>query len=377
MKFKDTEKANHPTVKSRSQSQSGFSLLEMLVAMIIFLIVTSSIYGLLEVGRVDRNRSSRRADVMKNARTAIHLIGRDTLNAGLSYHRQGAKVPDDFLQNRFELPADTDIERDDLTAVVAGNNIHENDLQEDPGILTDVISFASRDVDFNGGNLIFLRDVTPGGSPDIARFQTRDAGAAAAVNKFDLFMIETDSTQVAVMATDRVDNDTVEFAPTDPLGINQPLNGTGANGSLLKPCVKPAVSNCTIYSGNLTTRPMKRINLVSYKVKRDGTLVRLTFGNNVGSPIDEQIQEQPLAYNVKNLQFRYLLSNGRVTDNPAAGEDDVLGTADDQPADANLVTQVTVTIKVASTEADDQTGTPEVITLNATFSTRNLQYDAG
>ena len=103
----------------------------------------------------------------------------------------------------------------------------------------------------------------------------------------------------------------------------------------------------------------------------------MIFGNNTGNPSDQQIQEQPLAYNVQDLQLRYVLNDGRVTDNPAAGVDDIVGTADDNPNDVNLITQITVTVKVAANENDEQTGKPAVITLNATFSTRNLQYDIG
>ena len=51
----------------------GFSLIEVIISMVIFLIVTTAIYGLLQVARVDRNRSSRRADILKNARVAVHL----------------------------------------------------------------------------------------------------------------------------------------------------------------------------------------------------------------------------------------------------------------------------------------------------------------
>ena len=50
---------------ARDKSQRGFSLIEMLVAMVIFLIITSAIYGLLAMGRTSRNRSSRRTDVLK------------------------------------------------------------------------------------------------------------------------------------------------------------------------------------------------------------------------------------------------------------------------------------------------------------------------
>ncbi len=107
-------------VVCRQKSQLGFSLVEMIVAMVIFLIVTGAVYGLLQAGRIDRNRSSRRADIMKNARAAIYLIGRDALNAGLSFHRNGAIVPDDFISDTLGFPVDADNERHRLTSVMAG-----------------------------------------------------------------------------------------------------------------------------------------------------------------------------------------------------------------------------------------------------------------
>ena len=89
-----------------------------------------------------------------------------------------------------------------------------------------------------------------------------------------------------------------------------------------------------------------------------------------------QITIQPLAYNVQDLQFSYVLEDGTVTDNPVAGPDGALGTADDDQDAVNRIRQLTVSVRVQSTEADERTRRPEVITLNATFSTRNMDYDA-
>lgn len=336
--------------------------------MVVFLIIIGSIYGLLQTGRLDRNRSSRRADIMKNARAAIHLIGRDALNAGLSYHKTGGIVPDNFISNTLSLTPDTDAKRDTLTSVIAGNNIFPNNLNEDPNVRTDVVSIIYRDLDFNGGDNITINNVAGAGGGNTARLRT-PAGQAAAVNNYDLYLIESNSSQAVVMVTSKVDNSTLDVAPNDPLGINQAYNGTGNNRSLLKACTTTIVVDCTTYN---TTDPnatipiatMKKIIWVSYKVKPDGTLVRTLYGNNNGQPADQQIQEQPLAYNVKNLQFRYVLLDGSVTDNPS-------------PSQFNLIRQITITIQVASTEIDEQTHKPDVITLNATFSFRNLDYDAG
>lgn len=357
-------------------SERGFSLLELMIAMVIFLIVTASIYGLMQVGRVDRNRSSRRSDVMKNARVAIHLIGRDALNAGFGYHRRGAIAPDNFLSTTFGLPADADSDRDMITSIIAGNNLFTNNLQTTTTARTDIIAFAHRDISFSGGANLELQNVSaPSGSPATARLQTKlAAGNTSAVNakKHDLYLVESDTSQIAMMATNVPTTNQIDAAPGDPLGLNQMFNGTGNMGSLLRKCTSSSDTNCTTY---LATA--KKFNLISYRVKQDGTLVRIIYGNNTGAASDQQVQELPLAYNVEDLQFEYVLENGTVTDNPSAGPDGIIGTSDDETEDFNLIRQITVTIRVQSTELDEQTGRPISIALTATFSARNLEYDAG
>lgn len=366
---------NSDPIKTKSVSrEAGFSLLELMIAMVIFLIVTASIYGLMQVGRVDRNRSSRRADVMKNARVALHLISRDVLNAGYGYHRRGAIVPDNFMANTFGVPADADNTRDMLTAVVAGNNLFTNNLSTTAR--TDIIGFAFKDDSFNTGLPIELQNVSaPSGSPAVSRLQTKNttgSSSALAARQYDLYLIESDTSQIAVMATGVPAANQIDAAPGDPLGMNQALNGTGNAGSILRKCTSTADENCTTY---LATA--KKFNLVSYRVKDDGTLVRIVYGNNTGAASDQQRQELPLAYNVEDLQFTYVLENGVVTDNPSAGTDGVVGTADDEPEDFNLIRQINVIIRVQSTEFDEMTRRPVTITLEGTYSARNLEYDAG
>ena len=303
----------------------------------------------------------------------MHLIGRDALNAGLGFHRGGAVVPDNFLSIRLGVPADADNERDIMTSIIAGNNIFPNDLQPDPNIKTDIVAFAYRDVDFNNSSVIELKNVTnPSGIPSTARLQTNQSLIDADAQAFDLYLIESDTSQVAVMASRIANSTNVEIAPLDPLGLNQPFDGINEGGSMLRKCASSADENCTTYLASL-----KRFFWVSYKVKQDGTLVRIVYGNNRDGNAAEQIQEFPLAYNIEDLQFKYVLENGTVTDNPAAGADGIVGTADDTPNDFNLIRQLTVTIKVLAPENDEQTGKPESFTITSTFSARNLEYDAG
>ncbi len=363
-----TENTNKKSLNHKD-FEKGFSIVEMLVSMVIFLIVVGSIYGLLTVGRVARNRSSQKTDVLKNARAAIHLIGRDALNAGLGYHQSGALVPDNFISDRLGIPEDTDTTRDILTSIIPGNNIFSNNLQEGK---TDIVAFAYRDLDFNDGNAITLANAIAGSDSSVVRLELGTNATTRDLTKHDLVLVEADTTQVAIMVTEVIDNKNIDFAPTDPLGINQALDAQDTNRSLLKKCSDSVPDNCTTVVSSL-----KRFFWVSYKIKDDGTLVRISYANNTGQPGDEQIQERPLAYNVKDLQLTYVLENGTVTDNPVAGPDGVAGTADDTPNYSNLIRQITISLEVQSTERDEQTGKPVSIKLSGTFSTRNLEYDVG
>lgn len=356
-------------------SEKGFSLLELVVAMTIFLVVIGSIYGLLQVGRVDGNRASQRADMMKNARLAVHLIGKDVLNAGLGYNRTGASVPDNFVATKLGLTPDTDAERDILTGITGGNNIFSNVLADSPSDKTDIIAFAYRDVDFNDGDLIGITDAATGSNASTARVTTQAASPfnAASVAPYDLYLFESATSQIAVIATSTDKSTKIDFASgaSDPLGLNQPYNVTGTAGSLLKKCTATITDNCTPYVDSKTSvYSVKRFYWVSYRVKSDGTLVRTVYGNNRTGLVTEQIQEIPLASGIKDLQFQYVMSDGSITDDPASWDTQ-------KPSNFNLVRQVIVTIKAQSDEIDLQTQKPLIITLKSTFSTRNIEYDAG
>ncbi|HEX8567866.1 MAG TPA: prepilin-type N-terminal cleavage/methylation domain-containing protein [Pyrinomonadaceae bacterium] len=358
------------------KNESGFSLIELLVSMVIFLIVTGAIYGLLQVGRLDRNRASRRSDALKNARAALHLVGRDALNSGLGYTRFGAAVPDNFLNGKLGFTTDTDTERDKLTSVIPGNQINSSTLQTDK---TDMIGFVYRDVDFFRGSPIFLNNATlasaTGNFVTVTTVQDISRAGNPAVasvlptipNIHDLYLVEGSGTRAIVMATDIPTNKSIKFAPSDPLTINQALNGsTTETVSLLRRCTSVITTNCMVYP-NVT---LKRIFVVVYKVKSDGTLVRILYGNNTGANASNQIQEQPIAYGIKDLQIRYTTYTGISSDDPT-----VVGTNINVER-RNDIRQVTISL-TAQEGIDEATGKPIYVTLDGTFSTRNLEYDAG
>jgi Tfp pilus assembly protein PilW len=387
---------NHRYSDKRN-GQAGFSVLEMLVAVTIFIIVTGSIYALLELGRSDRNRTSRRGDAQKNARIAMYLIGRDVMNAGLGYHKTGSLVPDDFLANRLGVAFDPNNGRDTLTSVACGNEVFTNKYLPTTQ-KTDSIAFIYRDLDFNGGKPIVVRNEvgnssstavvfqlptpTPTISPAPAKTPSFDAATNFnSVNNNDLFMAETKTSQIMGLVTSKNStNYRVSVDSGDNLTLNQERNKKDANdnfiGSLFRKCASGSDTNCTTYTNTVGGEILlKKVEMVSYQVTYDGTLVRTIYGNNTAGTKTDQIQQRAIAYGVQNFQIRYQMVDGSIVDDPVVGPDGVRGTTDDTPTNMNNVRYVAISLTVSSTEADEVSGDPEIITINSTFSLRNMSYD--
>lgn len=365
--------------QKKRKNQAGFTLLEMLVAIGIFTIVTGSMYALLELGRSERNRTSRRGDTQKNARIAMYLIGRDVMNAGLGYHKTGALVPDDFLSNRLGVAFDPNSGRDTLTSVSCGNNVFTNKFLPSTQ-KTDSIAFIYRDLDFNSGRPIVVTDEVGTSTATPVVLQT-NATDLASLNNNDLFLAETKTSQIVALLTSKdTVNNRISVDSGDNLGLNQARNtkdGSGNYiGSILRKCTSTSDTNCTTYTGvGGGSINLKKIEMVSYQVSYDGTLLRTIYGNNKDGTKTDQIQQRAIAYGVQDFQIRYQLLDGSIVDDPVVGADGTRGTSDDLPTNMNNVRYVMITMTVSSTEVDEKTGAAELITLSSTFSLRNMGYD--
>lgn len=341
--------------KSRS-SQSGITLIELLIAMLLFFIVTGAIWGLMRVGTIDKNRASRRSDALKNARASLQLIGRDAANAGLGYQNNAVTVPDDFLSGTLGFPVDGDNVRDRLTAIVNGDDVNTNNLS---GVRTDMVAFVFQNESFFTSRFITATS-TSNTSSSTATISTL-AFSNDIARTYDILVAEEAATagvRAAVMVTSNpgTTSTTLAFATNDPLGINQPANGSGESASILRGCTVAITDHCmdnpAIY---------KRIFLVTYKVLADGTFVRTSYGNNRGMPAAQQIVEQPLAFGVRNMQISYVLRDGTAVVNPTE-------------AQRASVRQVNVTLTVQGDGVDEATRQPNVVTLTGSYRLRNLEY---
>lgn len=343
----------------------GFTMLEVIIAMVIFLIIMTSVYGLLQLAQKNRLLVNEQVQLTKNIRFALSLVGRDAYNAGYGYPSNITVIlPDNKISTLLSIPNDYDTSRDTVPPIIAGNDVTINIYNNTPDVKTDQVTFIFKDSSFNL--------VGPAGKeisqPLNINAATTNAsnideivpisGSNTACRKNDIFLVTGNTGSALAVATDLSGTDKVQFSNGDVLGFNQ----TGSSGTL-RSITTPA--------------SMQRVILVTYLVTPDGTLVRREYAN-VPPPAGElpvKWTDEPIVYGVENFQIRYVMDDGSLYDNPSAGPDGLPGTQDDVQSNLAKVRQVRFTISVRGVDLDHR-GKPYQASMTTTFSTRNLGYDA-
>lgn len=336
-----------------TKNEAGFTLMEMIIAMVIFLIAIAAIYQVARLAGMQRSTVTTRSDQLRSARIALEYVRRDVLNAGFGYHRTGGNAPDNIGNELFGISADGDSERDLMTAISGGNNINTNSLNT--AVRTDIVNLVSRDSDFNSNKIMEYTGVSTSGSRvDVAMA----AANAATCKKYDVYLFESagGTTQTIGMVTGFTGSDKIRLAANDPLELNQSANGTGDNQSLL-----------ATETGGGT---IKKINIVSYSVNNSGVLVRKEFGNQTGKPSDEQIQTRELVFGVSDFQVRYFMNDGTIIDDPAGGNNGRIN-----QIKMNGVVQIQISITVIPTSTTDDPKISAPMTIKEFISTKNLRYE--
>ncbi|HWP43324.1 MAG TPA: prepilin-type N-terminal cleavage/methylation domain-containing protein [Blastocatellia bacterium] len=318
-----------------SDRQSGFTLLELVVGVVIFGIVMGAAFGLLQIARSGRLNTNQRSEILQNLRIALNTIGRDAINAGVDYPNLGAVLPDNSLATVFGLTPDADTDADVLTPVYAidGKNAVN-------GVATDHITFVFIDDTFNNGQSLPIDLISASGN------QLRIGGGFnnSPCNLNDIYIITGQNGSALGMLTRKTGADRLDLVDGDPLGINEP-------------------SATSPLAGMQVPASLQRLAWVTYFVLDEdgagpgaGALIRRVYGGSGGWT------DQPLAFGVENLQIQYVLMDGAVVDVPG-------------PNQMEDIRQVRVSVGVRSPDIDPRTNRPFQADLTATFSTRNLYYE--
>lgn len=345
-------KRNQNGGKTRN-GENGFSLLELVVAMVIFMIVTGAIWGVLRVAQQGRTVTNQKVQLTKAMRLGLNLLGRDTLNAGLGYPLASTSkvfVRNGSISTLLGVPPDGNPLFDEVPPILPGNNLWPNTFNPNPGVMTDQITFLYKDTKFN--------PTPPEAPPEETISQPLSIGAAETVEGIDeivpvsgsnlvcsvndIYLITGNTGAALGLATGLTGLDRVQFADLDVLGLNQP----GDDGPLSK---------------ITTPASMQKVLMVTFFVTTDGTLIRREHANVPPAVPAEPWVDEPLVYGVEDFQIQYVLNDGTVSHNPGAA--------------LSAIRQVRYTISVRGTQ-DGPGNQPFRETMTSTFSTRNLGYPA-
>lgn len=337
-------------------------MLEVIVAMLIFLVVTGAIFGTLRVAQNSRSVVNEQVQLTKNLRLALNVVGRDTYNAGYGYPLKNTVIlPNNRISPLLGVPNDSDSTRDTIPPIIAGNNITVNNLNGVAGAAMDQVTFLFKDSTFNligtAGSevsqpLNINAATTTSGIDEIIPI----SGSNSTCRVNDIYLITGNTGSTLGLSTGLNGTNKIQFANSDVLGFNQ--TGTGGN---LRAITTPA--------------SIHRVKMVTYLVTTDGILTRREYANV--APVTPAVSyvDEPLVYGVENFQIQYVLDNGTISNNPSAGADGVPGNADDDQANLAAIRQIRFTVNVRSTERN-AAGQFYRATMTSTFSTRNLGYDA-
>lgn len=353
----------NPKKAATDRGEMGFSIMEVIVAMTIFMMVTGSIWGVLKVASQSKAVNNQQVALAKNLRMGLNVIGRDTYNAGYGYPIPTNSVvllPDNRIATLIGVPVDNDTSADRVPPIIAGNNSNVDNYNTTANTMTDQVTFLFKDSTFNpiptptGNNSVSTPlNINPPSTPSpgiIEIAPTSGSNSVCRVN--DIYLVVGKNGAALGLSTGLNGTTAVQFANGDLLGFNQ----TGSGGFL---------------NSVATPASMIRVKMVTYFVASDGTLTRREFANVLPAVA---FVDEPLVYNVDDFQIKYILDDGTQLDNPSAGPDGVPGNGDDTQARLSNIRQIRFTISTRSKELNSA-NQPYRETMTSTFSTRNLGYD--
>jgi prepilin-type N-terminal cleavage/methylation domain-containing protein len=346
------------TQRDFTNSERGFSILELIVAMTVMAIVTAGVFALMRDSVTTSKSSMERGDGQQSARTAQEYINRDLLNVGDGLNSiNNIRVPQNFVTNYLTVNPVTDPATPgliNLALITSDNDVQANTLVMGaaPGItvrdspaLTDRITILQTDRTFvpitvDAVNISPAAGLVAVSPADIGRFSVGE-----------VYFFTSALGCIFATITDRQGVGTANPALVfggDALGLNNP----GAGGQL-----------DWVTAGGTLPISLSRMKLIHYYVNSNGLLMRRVFGVR-GSSFDESM----IAEHVVSLQFRYFLNmtdaNGNVVQPRTQ-----LTTSQQQVSTRQVET--TLAVETAHTLQDGQR--PQT-SMTTSTSVRNMQF---
>lgn len=324
------------TRRSRIRSQRGFTLVELLTAMAI----TTIVLGATMVAMTDAMKATETAtqvsDLNNGLRTAMDLMVRDLLQVGqglpggrainlpngagsVTIQLPGPDGSDYYLDGASFCPPrsdDPDTVCEDITAVIPGPERGPVVVDGQPA--SDMITTLAADSSFD---TVPLRSfATDGRSIVVANFGTvapahpsgHDIGTGDTSDNIrpgDLMMLTKGAASTLVQVSS-VSGQTINFAASDSLRLNQAASVIGSAGDLQN---NAPVDTCSPSATCWVTTVVTRVRMISYylDVTTDPAHPRLVRRMNNGSWNNfDNTTGTVVAFDIEGLSISYDLADG-------------------------------------------------------------------
>lgn len=346
------------TCRDYKRGEQGFSMVEVLIAIVVLTIVTGAIFALLRDSMKTSHATLELTDAQESARTGQEYITRDLVNTGDGLNSiNNINVPVDFVTNYLSQNPVTDASPPGLVnlgLITSDNNVPANTLVlgTTPAVqvrstpyLTDRLTILQMErsevftaITISAGNLTPVDGVAAISPADIGRFSVGEIYFITSANG-------------AIFAT-----------ITGLLGVGTPtprlVFGTGDVFGLNSSAQFDAITD-----GATLPISICRMKLIHYYINSDGLLMRRVFGVR-GAGFSESV----IAEHAVSLQFRYFL-NLKDADGNVVQPIAQLETSQEQVETRQI--EVTLTVE---TPHSLQNGKPQQISMTTSTSVRNMQF---
>jgi prepilin-type N-terminal cleavage/methylation domain-containing protein len=275
------------------KNQSGFSMIELIVVMVIIMIIMAATFSLMRSTITTANANYQMTDATQGLRNAQEFLTRDILTAG-----DGLKgianiwLPTDFVKKYLTARPVSELDPDSRGYLSLGAILSDNNVPAGTAVLglnpattvlspTDRISLLSVDTNFP------IIDVPAGASNYNTGRINIPASRIGDFSAGEIYYISSGGTGAfgTVTSVDPASN-AIYWANGDPLALNR-TGGTGMLASATNFGTSPAT--------------LKRVQIIHYFVDADGKLIRRVFGVQ-----DAAFTDSVIAEHLISLQFRYV-----------------------------------------------------------------------
>ncbi len=309
---------------TKSRRKRGFSLIELLIAMVVTLIIMAGAMMMFKKSSDAIFIVAQKAEMQSNARVAVNSIVRDLSRAGSGGMTHGG----------IALPNTTTIYAPPFAGAPFNNIVNVNtntfsqgvlymvtpDYQGGPTINTKTtdaitVSYVDPDLDLTQTPTTTISANGDAVTLDATLYTTPLNDPGTGVKVGDVFMLQnTRGTVAASVSGFASGGTTIAFASGDPLGMNDP-NTAGDPGSIASLGTPCAVGPGCPTGRNYPATTLFRVFMVSYYIEQlDGNGAPL--GVTAGGAVDYRLMRQvsggapvPISEHVVGLLFSYDLSD--------------------------------------------------------------------